>query len=285
MELCYTHTKEATRKPQNICLLHTGRRMRVQLCSDNTVYYNYSSPGTIGSTSTVSCAATTWPHRFYCTYAVHPDASSRRSTFCRSVALAFAVRPVTTSRGATTCHLDCTGSTTHMPCIRTRRLDAPLLVGRSHWLSLCARSLHLVAHRLYCAYVVHPDAPSRRSTSRRSVALALAVCPVIPLCVMTTCLAAAMDILCLHRVTMCLGTSRSSSSTTSPTPRVRVPRHVTWLVTWLVVNYFTSRRLVVDYFAYAARPGASTRRAARHVAHRRLLRALRLRLVATLALL
>jgi hypothetical protein len=56
-----------------------------------------------------------------------------------------------------------------------------------------------------------------------------------------------------------------SSSTTSPTPRVRVPRHVARLVT----------RLVVDYFDYAARPGASTRRAAHHatcrVAHRRLL--------------
>jgi hypothetical protein len=33
-------------------------------------------------------------------------------------------------------------------------------------------------HWLYCAYAVHPDTPSRRSTSRRSVALALAVHPV-----------------------------------------------------------------------------------------------------------
>jgi hypothetical protein len=47
-----------------------------------------------------------------------------------------------------------------------------------------------------------------------------------------------------------------------PTPRVRVPRHVARLVTWLVV----------DYFAYAARPGASARRAARHAARCRLLR-------------
>jgi hypothetical protein len=58
------------------------------------------------------------------------------------------------------------------------------------------------------------------------------------------------------------GLSRRSSSTTSPTPRVRVPRHVA--------------RLVVDYFAYAARPGASApraaRHAARHTARRRLLR-------------
>jgi hypothetical protein len=58
-------------------------------------------------------------------------------------------------------------------------------------------------------------------------------------------------------------------------PRVRVPRDVAWLVA----------PLVVDYFAYAVRPGASARRAARHAAHRRLLRASRLRLAATLALL
>jgi hypothetical protein len=79
-----------------------------------------------------------------------------------------------------------------------------------------------------------------------------------------------------------------SSSTTSPPPRVRVSRHVTRLVSTtppragssrgslLVVDYSTSRRLVVDYFAYAARLGASARRTARHearrAAHRRLLR-------------
>jgi hypothetical protein len=36
------------------------------------------------------------------------------------------------------------------------------------------------------------------------------------------------------------------------------------LVAPLVVDYSASRRLVVDYFASAARPGASARRAARH---------------------
>jgi hypothetical protein len=109
----------------------------------------------------------------------------------------------------------------------------------------------------------------------------------------------------LRRASGCLGTSHGSSrgsslrlssttppragssSTTSPPPRVRVPRHVVRLVTWLVVplvvNYSASRRLVVDYhrlvvdyFASAARPGASARRVARHAAHcvarRRLLR-------------
>jgi hypothetical protein len=53
-----------------------------------------------------------------------------------------------------------------------------------------------------------------------------------------------------------------SSSTTSPTPRARVPRHVAGLITRLVTP------LIVDYFAYAARPGASARRAARHAARR-----------------
>jgi hypothetical protein len=58
-----------------------------------------------------------------------------------------------------------------------------------------------------------------------------------------------------------------------------VPRHVVQLIAWLVAP------LVVDYFAYVARPGASARHAARHAAHRRLHHAPRLRLVATLALL
>jgi hypothetical protein len=70
------------------------------------------------------------------------------------------------------------------------------------------------------------------------------------------------------------------SSTTSRTPRGRVPRHVAWLVAWivapLVIDYSASRRLVVDYFTSAARPGALARRAARladrHAACRRLLR-------------
>jgi hypothetical protein len=51
------------------------------------------------------------------------------------------------------------------------------------------------------------------------------------------------------------------SSTNSPTPRVWVPRHIARLVTRLVaplfVDYSASRRLVVDYFASATRPGAS----------------------------
>jgi hypothetical protein len=68
-------------------------------------------------------------------------------------------------------------------------------------------------------------------------------------------------------------------STTSPTLHNRLPRLITRLVAWLVAP------LVVDYFAYVVRPGSLARRAARHTAHRRLLRAPRLRLAATLPLL
>jgi hypothetical protein len=59
-----------------------------------------------------------------------------------------------------------------------------------------------------------------------------------------------------------------SSSTTSPPLRVRVPRHNARLVAPLVVDYSASRRIVIDYFASAARPGASARRAAHHAARR-----------------
>jgi hypothetical protein len=44
--------------------------------------------------------------------------------------------------------------------------------------------------------------------------------------------------------------------------------HVARLLAPLVVDYFASRRLVVDYFAYAARPGASAHRVPRHAARR-----------------
>jgi hypothetical protein len=102
--------------------------------------------------------------------------------------------------------------------------------------------------------------------------------------------AARRRILRLRHASGCLGTSRGSScgsshrsssttpprvgswSTTSPPPRVRVLQHVARLVVPLVVDYSALRRLAVDYFPSATRPGASARHAARHTARRRLLR-------------
>jgi hypothetical protein len=111
----------------------------------------------------------------------------------------------------------------------------------------------------YFTYVARPVASARRAVCRVTHRRLL-------------CLVQAhRRLLRLRRASGCLGTSRGSSRdsslTTSPPPRVRVPR----LVARLIIDYFASRRLVVDYFAYAARPGASARRAARHVACRRLL--------------
>jgi hypothetical protein len=110
----------------------------------------------------------------------------------------------------------------------------------------------------YFTYTMHSVASARR-TARR---------------------AAHRRLIGLLRASGCLGTSRGSScglsSTTSTTPRIQllrhVARHVARLITPLVVDYFTSRRLVDDYFASAARPGASARRADRRAARRRLLR-------------
>jgi hypothetical protein len=95
--------------------------------------------------------------------------------------------------------------------------------------------------------------------------------------------AARRRLLRLRRAFGCLGSSHGSSSTTSPTPcglfrdsssttssragslstisttpRVRAPQHVARLVT----------RLIIDYFDYATRPGASARRAAHHATRR-----------------
>jgi hypothetical protein len=105
--------------------------------------------------------------------------------------------------------------------------------------------------------------------------------------VTSACRADRRRLLRLCRASRCLGMSRGSSrgsscrslsttppragssSTTSPSPHVRVPRHVARLVT----------RLVVDYFDYVACSGALARRAARHMARHAVRRQLRLRRV------
>jgi hypothetical protein len=87
--------------------------------------------------------------------------------------------------------------------------------------------------------------------------------------VASACRVAHGRLLRLRHVSGCLGSSRGSSLTT---PRIRLLRHIARLVAPLVIDCFSSRRLVVDYFAYAARPGASAHRAARVAVRRRLLR-------------
>jgi hypothetical protein len=119
----------------------------------------------------------------------------------------------------------------------------------------------------YFDYVARPVASARRvarraarcAARRRLLRLAQARRRLLRLA------QAPRGLLRLRRASLCLGTSSGSSSgsssTTSPTLRVRLLRLIVRLVACLIV----------DYFAYAARPGASARRGARHAARRRLL--------------
>jgi hypothetical protein len=199
----------------------------------------------------------------YFTYVARLVASARcvacRVTHCRLLLLAQARHRLLRLRRASGCLGTSRGSsstTSTTPRVRllrhVARLVAPLVVD------------YFASRKLVVDYftsAVRLGASARRATRR----------------------AARRRLLRLRRASGCFGMSRStsrgsslrSSSTTLPTPHVRVPRHVARLVS----------PLAVDYFAYAARPGASARRATRHTARRRLLHAPRLRLVATLALL
>jgi hypothetical protein len=186
----------------------------------------------------------------YFTYAARPVASAHHAT-CRVtrrrlLRLAYARRRLLRLRCASGClGMSCGSSrgssstTSTMPRVRVPRHVARLIT-------------RLVAPLVvdYFAYVARPGASAHRAARHR--------------------------LLHLCRASGCFGTSHGlsrdsssttsplagSTSTTSPTPRVRVPRHVAWLVT----------RLVVDYFTYAARPVASACCEACRVTRRRQLR-------------
>jgi hypothetical protein len=172
----------------------------------------------------------------YFAYAARPGASARRAARRAAHRRLLRIRRASgclgTSRGSSRCS---SSTTSPMPRVRVPRHIARLVVD-------------------YFAYAAHPGASKHR----------------------TACITARRGLLRVRCASGCLGTScgssRGSSSTTSTTPRVRVPRHVTRLVVWLIVDYFASCRLVVDYFTCAVRPVASARRAACRVTHRRLLR-------------
>jgi hypothetical protein len=180
----------------------------------------------------------------YFTYAARPVASARRAacrvTRRRLLHLATARRRLLRLRRASRClGTSCGSSST------TSRVRVPRHVAR-----LITRLVALLVID-YFTYAARPVASARRAacrvTHRRLLRLAQA----------------RRRLLHLRHASGCLGTSRGSSSTTSTTPCVRVPRHVARLITRLVAP------LVVDYSAYVA---ASARRVARHPARRRLLR-------------
>jgi hypothetical protein len=204
------------------------------------------------------------------------------------------------SRGATTRRPNCTISTAPMPCIRTRHLAARFLVGRSHWLSPCVRSLRLAARLLVVPIALallrlchasgravlpleflvdrsHWLSPCVWSPRLATRLLVVRIAPaLLRLCRASGRALSTLDFSSVgrtgshrvpgHSVVRRDYPSRCRNRYTSPTPRVWVLRHVARLVAWLIV----------DYFAYAARLGASAHRtahhAARHTARRRLLR-------------
>jgi hypothetical protein len=176
----------------------------------------------------------------YFDYAAHPGSSARRAarhpTLRRLLRLCRASRCLGMSRGSSRGSSRRSSSTTPpTPCVRVPRHVARLVI------------------RLVVDYFTYA-ASSVASASRADCC--------VTQCRLLRLAQARRRLLRLHRASGCLGTSRGSScgssSTTSTTPRVRVPRQVS--------------RLVVDYFDYAALLPASARRAACHPALRRLLR-------------
>jgi hypothetical protein len=231
------------------------------------------------TTPTMPCAATTRlrPHVLYLDPAVRRDYSSPAARTLRQPRCA----PRLLVSGCISYAVLCDYSLLGCTALRQPSCTPWVVVSR--------------LQRLYINYAARPGASARRAvrhTARRAARRRL-----------LRLAQARRRLLRLRRTSGCLSTScgssrrlssttpprAGSSSTTSAPLRVRVPRHVarfvTRLVAPLVVDYSASRRLVVDYFVFAARPGASARRATCHGVRRRLLRAPQLPLAVTLALL
>jgi hypothetical protein len=172
-----------------------------------------------------------------------------------------------------------TRSTSTLPCTVTTRHSATSSTSTSP----CAATTRLRPHVLYLNLAVRRDYSSPAARALRQPCRA-------PRLLVTRPHMLYVDLVVHREYSSPLSRLQRSTSTT---PGVRVPRHVARLI----VDYSASPRLVVDYST--ARPGASARRAAHHVASRaarcrllhvaqscrRLLRVPRLRLAATLALL
>jgi hypothetical protein len=257
----YVHTRLPTRF-QDFFLGH------LEASKISALSTQHMCTSTTTATSTMSCAATTRlrPHALYVDLAVRRDYSSPAAHALHQPrrALRLLVSGCTRSTSTSPCAAT-TRSRPHglyvdlavrrdysLPAAwalrRPRRAPRLLVSGltRSTSTSPCAATTRLWPHALYVNLVVHHEYSSPLSRLQR--------------------------LLRLRRASGCPGTSRGSSrgssrrsssttppragssSTTSPSPRVRVPRHIA--------------RFIVDYFTFVACPGASARRAAR----RRLLR-------------
>jgi hypothetical protein len=174
------------------------------------------------TTPITPCAATSRlrSHALYVNLAVHRDYSSpaARSTSTSPCAATTPLRPHALYLNLTVCrdYSSPAARTLHQP----RRAPRVLIST-------------LPAAAIYFAYAVRPGASARRAArhaTRRAARRRL-----------LRLAQARRRLLHLRRAARCLGTSRGSSrhssSTTSPTPRVRVPRDVARPVTGFVVDY------------------------------------------------
>jgi hypothetical protein len=183
-----------------------------RLYTSHAMHREYSSPGCTGSTSTVPSASrllVTRLQRLYINYAARPGASARRTA--RHAARRAARRRLFRLCRASGCLGTSCGSSSTTST--TLRVQVPRHIARL--------VTPLVAD--YFDYVAHPGASARHAARHAARCTAH------------------HRLLRLRRASGCLGTScgssRRSSSTTSPTPHVRVPRHVARLITRLVVDY------------------------------------------------
>jgi deoxycytidylate deaminase len=118
-------------------------------------------------------------HRIYCAYTVHPDASlAARLLVGRSHLLSPCVRSLCLAVRLLVVRI---APALLRLCRASGRVVSPLDVssvgrtGSRHASGHCVSQRDYSSsglHQLYCTYVVHPDVPSRCSTSRQSVALA-----------------------------------------------------------------------------------------------------------------
>jgi hypothetical protein len=216
----------------------------------NAMRCNYSSCGRTDSTLNMSCTATTRPPvastllRLCCAFGrivSMLDFSSVGRAGSHRVSGHSVVHRDYPSRGRN-------GYTSPTPRVWVLRLVTRLIVDYFDYAaSPGASARHAVRH----AFVVNFDYTTRLGASVRCAArrrlLRLAQ--------------ARRRLLHLRRASGCLrmsrGSSRRLSLTTSPTPRVRVPRHVVRLVTRLVVDYSVRRDFILRphwlYFSHAVR--------------------------------
>jgi hypothetical protein len=208
------------------------------------------------SSSTTSPPPRVWVPRHvarlivdYFDYAAHLVGWARRAARCAARRRLLRLRRESGCLG-TSCGSSSTTSIT--PRIRLLRYVARLVAYYFAYAARPVASARRVARRRlvidYFDYAARPVASARHAARRVARHAARR--------------AARRRLLRLRRASGCLsmsrGSSSSSSSTTSPPPRIWLVGHVA--------------RLVVDYFASVARPGASARHAARRAARRRLLR-------------